>query len=364
MKHFCIVSFCNIYYLPYAKYYIDTIVENGDKCTLLFWNRDGEDGEKDEYGDCSLITYNQRHTNSGSKKSQIKGYVYSSLLFNKTLLNNTFDGIVFLQTHAAIACIVPLLKRYVGKYIVDIRDYTLENFNFYKRLERLIIENSSFSVISSPAYKEFLPKSNYVVSHNYSPFSWEENMINQRMKMNRTEKPIQISFVGTIRFLEMDKKLLNMFANDYRFQLNYFGLGSDVLEEYCNQENIRNVSFHGSFSPEKTTAFYNQTDLINNLYGNNSPYLDYALSNKLYHCIQLKLPILVCPNTYMATVINKYNLGYVLDIDDPSSPDKLFLWFSHLDFDQFSQGCKRLLDSVKQDNMIFENKVKSFVDES
>lgn len=46
MKRYCVISFCNMYVLPYAKLYIDSIIASGAKCDLIYWDRDAENGAK------------------------------------------------------------------------------------------------------------------------------------------------------------------------------------------------------------------------------------------------------------------------------------------------------------------------------
>ena len=359
MKRYCLVSFCNIYVLPYAKIYIDAIKNAGAECDLLYWDRDAVNGQNDSFL-CNKICYQRKMTPESSVGDKVFGYIQARNFFVKRLKENNYDGIVFLQTHAAIACGRMLSQKYVGRYIVDIRDYTLEKYTLYKKLEKRVIDNAFATVISSPAYSYFLPKHDYVVAHNYSPFS--ESMITEVREntVDRVGGPIQISFVGTVRFIDMDKRILRLFANDERFKINYFGSGSDVLERFCKKNSIHNVEFFGSFSPAMTVSFYKKTDIINNLYGNHNPFLDYALSNKLYHSGQLYLPILVCPDTYMEQVTKKYNMGFVFDIESENSVEELYNWFYTIDRCALKKGCNSFINKVKEDNERFNEMVKRF----
>lgn len=360
-KKNCIVSFCNIYVLPYAKTYIDAIHSHGDECTLLFWDRDAVEGRNDELFNCDISCYQKLITPQSKGSEKIKGYFGAVQYFRKVLKKKHFDGIIFLQTHAAISCTSLLLKHYKKRYIVDIRDYTLENIGLYRAIESSLIKNSYASIISSPAYADFLPPHEYVVAHNYSPFDKSEICSTIEKRNTSGKGCIRISFVGTVRFIDMDKRILRLFANDGRFHIGYYGTGSQVLEEYCKNERITNASFCGSFSPAETLSFYETTDMINNLYGNNDKFLDYALSNKLYHAAQLQIPILVCPNTYMEQIATEYNMGYVLDVTDSLSPDKLYSWFHSLDFDLLSAGADKFLKKVKADNEKYIQVIHGFI---
>jgi len=354
------VSFCNIYVTPYAKIYIDAILGSGNQVTLLFWDRDAVKGQNDNYPKCEKIVYQRKLTNTSSKKEKLLGYIEATRFFRKALKDNNFSGVILLQTHAAVACESILRKRYPKRYIIDIRDYTMENLRIYRKLEKKVIDSSFMSVISSPAYEKFLPEHKYVIAHNYTPYS--QTVVDEvRKKSKENKMPIKISFIGKVRFIDMDKKLLSLFANDERFKLCYYGTGSEVLEAFCKEKQINNVDFYGRFQPEQTASFYSKTNLINNLYGNHNPYLDFALSNKLYHAAQFHIPILVCPETYMEEISKKYAIGYVFDVNDTSGPNKLYDWFQKLDYDKMSAGADEFLEKVKKDNEEYLKQIERFV---
>ncbi len=361
MKRYCLVSFCNIYVLPYAKLYIDAILNSGAECDLIYWDREAVNGERDSFTGCRKLCFQRELSSDSSVKDKVLGYIGSTKYFVKKLKEIDYDGIIFLQMHAAVACKGILRKKYEGKYIVDIRDYTLENLSVYRKAEEKVIFKSFATVISSPAYSKFLPKHDFVVAHNYSPFSQEEVNKIRDISNKKDEKPVQISFVGTVRFIDMDMKLLKIFANDERFKLNYFGKGSEALAEFCKNEGIFNVEFYGSFSPDMTVKFYQNTDLINNLYGNHNPFLDYALSNKLYHSGQLYIPILVCPDTYMEEVSLKHNMGFVFDVNQKESKEKLYDWYRCLDRNKLKKGCDSFISTVKEENAKFEKMIEKFL---
>lgn len=361
MKKFCIVSFCNIYVLPYARTYIKAIQDSGAESTLLFWDRDNVNGSNDDYPECKKLCYQRKMTPESSFKDKLLGYIEASRYFCKVLKEEKFDGLFFLQTHAAVVCQRILSKRYKGKYIVDIRDYTLENYGIYRYLEEKIISSSFAMVISSPAYSKFLPSHEYVVAHNYTPFPEDKVKIIRYKTATREKEPIGISFVGTIRFIDMDKKILKLFANDNRFKINYFGNGSDILRNFCIENGIYNTEFYGSFSPEMTTSFYEKTDIINNLYGNKNKFLDFALSNKLYHAGQFHMPILVSPGTYMEDISTKYHIGFVFNVDNQNEPDRLFYWYSKLNREELSKGSNAFIETVKQDNKKYEEMIQNFL---
>lgn len=361
-RRICVVSYSNLYILPYAKTYIQHILDSGAECTLLYWDREETGGvkEKNSFPSCKHVVFQKyKPVGYGGRIYQLKTYFSAAKFFRKQLRKYHYDGLIFLQTHAAISCFDILHKYYVGKYIVDIRDFTLENVCLFRKIEGRALKEAYKVVISSPAYQQFLPKAEYVVAHNFTEFI-DEKVVSIKNKAGVQDKPLVISFVGTVRFYEMDRKLLEMFGNDERYKVCYYGTGSDVLASYCKENGITNVDFSGSFTPDQTLDFYNKTSMINNLYGNHNPYLDYALSNKIYHAVQLYKPILVCPETYMEEIVRKYHLGFVVDLNNGNAPDILWKENEKFDWKLFIDGCNDFIDVVKRDNTIYIELCKSF----
>ena len=351
MKKILILSYCNLYILPYAKTYIGSSIQSGNECTIVYWDRDCDGGDKDAYPGTIQIAYYRKITGKSSWKEKILGYIGATRLFRRVLKTQAYDFVVVLEATAGVACFDLLTKKYRQKYLLDIRDYSLENNKIFYYVESLVVRYSKMNVISSPAYRRFLPNSgSYVVSHNYFPSNCEEKCSDSFRDVETNNNVINISFVGTVRFYDVNKKILDAFKNDNRFSINYFGKGSEVLKEYCHNNGINNARFHGAFNSEMTMNMYRNTQLINNLYGNHSKYLDYALSNRLYHACELRIPILVCKDTYMAEVVEKYNLGYAVDINKPVVPEEIYNWYIKFNIEQFALGCEKLLHDVELDN--------------
>ncbi|EJG71821.1 capsular polysaccharide biosynthesis protein Cps4G domain protein [Streptococcus pneumoniae 2081074] len=101
-----------------------------------------------------------------------------------------------------------------------------------------------------------------------------------------------------------------------------------------------------TFQPKDTMSFYKNTDAVLNLYGNHTPLLDYALSNKLYFAALLYKPILVCEDTYMEKVSIENGFGFVLPMKDESEKDCLALYIQNLDRKQLIKNCDNFMDRI------------------
>lgn len=352
-KKICFISLGNLYLCPYISKYISLIECDYD---VIYWDRHGV-GEDIEAKQTYSFTY--RMDENASKVNKVTGY----LKFRKYALNiinsNSYDGIILLQTSVGILLHSILKKRYKKKYIVDIRDYTMENNPIFFAIEKSLIKNSIFTVISSKGYKSFLPSHDYIMVHNDTYI--DESIVNKFKNKDCKKDKLIISYIGLIRFHEQNKKVIMKFKNDGRFVLRFIGKDALSLKEFCEKNNVNNVELIDMFPPEKTLDYYYETDIINNLYGNSTPLLDYALSNKLYYAAKLKIPILVCPNTYMESVSMKYGFGLVFDLNDTLALDRLYKNYIDINWELFNKNCDSFTRKVNEDNKLFENTIKSFI---
>lgn len=358
MKKVCLISYIAPYAIPYIKTYLDIFKANNIKIDVVYWDRDGII----EYNDSENIRYYSYvglTSMNDSKIIRYAHYIPATRFIYRFLKKKNYNGIVFLQTHAAIACLPIIIKKYLNKYIVDIRDYTLENFSFYRAIEKRVISNAYATVISSPGYRAFLPENNYVVAHNYTKVP--EDVLENFIKGRRLNRPINISFIGYVRFYEMSRKLLLLFKNDPRFHLSFIGTGARVLKKFCQKNRITNVTLIDTFDPQETIDYYKECDVINNLYGNNNNFLDYALSNKIYYAAQFNIPILVSKNTYSSEVAKKYGFGIEIDPDDPKEADRLYKKLMELNRDDIKKGADEFLKIVERDNQVFKNLINNFI---
>lgn len=353
----CLVLACNLYAAPFYYRYEKLLTELQIDFDMIIWNRDLI--EEKSIG--NIISFNLKDVaNSGEKKKIIKYFRFSSFV-KKRLKLYKYERVVFLSTASGVVAILSLfLKRYYKKrYWIDIRDYTYEMFKPYKKAFSIAINNSYASSISSIGFTKFLPKYNYIVTHNID-FDSIKKCLEAKNKKN-PELPIRISFIGNVRYFDLNKKMLQIFKNDNRFILQYYGKKSEILKEYCREYEIDNVEFYGRFDVEMTADFYSKTHIINNVYGNDRLEVTTALSNKLYFAASLHLPILVSSNTYMEEVTKQFKFGYTMDLNDPTINDKLFEWYTGITDEMFMYD--EFMDQVIKEYNEFEEKLKKFLKE-
>lgn len=355
MSKICFITMGNLYLCPYINAYIKNIEIDYD---IIYWDRDNIEEST-----------NARHVykfSSPAKVNRVKnlfkkvwGYVRFYKYVDKILNSNNYEYIILLQTLAGMVASKTLLKKYKNKYVLDIRDYTFENNKLFYHREKNLITNSYATVISSKGFKSFLPDYNYIVTHNNRELS-NKDLVNGIKNRNKKRDKLNIAFIGYISYQDQHKKLLTKLKNNPKFQLSFIGKESYALKGFSESNNIRNVKLIDKFPPEEILYHYSDVDLINNLYGNNTPVLDYALSNKLYFAAELHIPILVCPGTYMAKLSKEYDFGIEIDINNDNIAEKLYDSYQSIEWNILADGCDKFLEMVDKDNISFNDKIKEF----
>ncbi|MFA7637274.1 MAG: capsular biosynthesis protein, partial [Monoglobales bacterium] len=296
---------------------------------------------------------------TSSAYRKVLGYFKFFKLAWKTISREKYSKIILLTSVPAVCLSNILRRKYDGKFIVDIRDYYMENNWLYYALEKKAIEHSALSVISSKGFEQFLPQHDYVIAHN---INWLPAEVIQSFRSQKEKKDcIYLSYIGSMRFPQRDREVIDFFANDSRFHINLFGSGYEIHSAYCAENNINNVTIIDWFPSDKTIDLYRETDIVLNLYGSGTPTLDYALSNKLYYAAQLGKPILVCHETYMERVSVKYNFGFALNPEDEDVKSKLYEYYNTINWKQFYENCDEFLKVVHQEDSQFERYVREFL---
>lgn len=355
MNKVAIVLSQNIRWSPYYRRYEKLLNQLNIPFDLIMWNRE----HLKEEIDGSLIEFDlSDKTNDGSIFKVFKFFSFLRFV-KKQLSKGKYEKILFLGTYAFIPALLSkfLAKKFKGKYWIDLRDLTYENIGFFFREEKRAIENSFKTVISSKGFLKYLPDYEYGFIHNIDPTM--DEAYGKYQHSESKNKTIRVSYIGNLSYWESCKKMIDRLANDIRFEMRFVGPGYERIKDYCDSNDIQNVSFHGRFNREDTVLFYNDTDIIFNVYGNNTPNVCAALSNKLYYSLKFEIPILVSSNTYMEEFCKKYNVGITFK-NVPSFPDDLYRSF-YLTKDE---GCRfnEAWDSVLSEDKNAERMLIEFLE--
>lgn len=356
MSRICILSAVNIKHMSMISLYTEQLLQSNIDFDIIYMDKYGEDEyipAKNKYVFKNII--NPKYPRWYKVLLYWKFKKYAVQILEK----NAYDFIIVWNDVAIFIFAEYLSRKWKGKYCLNIRDYCHQKIKWIYNRFRTVIQNSAFTTISSPGYKTFLPEYKYIQVHSLNIAILKQ--IIPRVSFRESGKPIRIGFIGYVRFFDINKQLLNIFKNDPRFELHFYGTHAHVLQQYASENAISNTAFHDSFPIADTPKYLQKIDIINNVYGNNSMSLDYALSIKLYHGVYSRIPILVCPNTYMEQISNEYQIGFTVNEYTAEMKEALYNWYTDLDFEKFNHSCYQFITKVMNDNQDFENAYKKYI---
>ncbi|WP_214784531.1 hypothetical protein [Exiguobacterium sp. s183] len=349
----CIVSAVNIKHMSMVTFYTDYFKNNNISYDLIYFDKYGVE---ESIGEQNKYVYRCEFSKNTKKIQKIKEYYKYKKFASKILLNNDYDFIV-LWNDLAIHLLGSFLSdNFPNRYCVNIRDYFGQDIPLISKNVKKAVRNSSFNTVSSKGYEEFLPPEKYYMMH--SIIGQVSTDIESTVK-EKSSFPLKLSFVGNIRFFEQNKRILDIFKNNKKFQLQYFGTNANVLKEYCEINSIYNAEFHDSFDLSETSFYVKKGDLVNNIYGKKDKILNHSISIKLYHSVLAKQPIIAMNDTYIGNLVQKYSLGFVIDHLNHDLPALIEKWYSNLNYEEYLKSCKKFIEEARMENQVINELLDS-----
>lgn len=349
---YLIITYDDYFNIPYIQYYENALQNQGQAYDIVLWNRSGQDVD---IPNAYVFSAKDRH----SKLGKIIPFLRWRNFVLHLLKKNHYDRLIVLTTMPAVLLADQLLGSYRKKFWLDIRDFTYENFPFYKKIVGDLVHAAANVSISSPAFRTFLPDSkNIVLTHNIS----NQHAAVEHCTLDVGQRPLVIGYVGGIQFTKQNKQLLRQFANNSNYNLKYIGkehLGCN-LPEFCNKNKINNVDFCSIFSNEQKPKIYQDIHIINSIYGCENNVVKLLIPNRLYDCVLFKKPILVSRETHLADVISEFKLGLAVDVEREDVVSALDSYLRKFNVIEFENGCKRFLHTVEKDLKVWQKTLCQF----
>ena len=332
-------------YMPYLDNYLKIFNEKGCDFDILIWDR----FYVEDFNEKFIF----RRGEPKHKRGFLDYYFYARFI-KKHIAENTYDKIICFGLQIAFFIKGILCGKYNNKFILDIRDYSSikKIYNFKK-----IISCSSFTVISSQGYMDWLPKSNkYIVNHNFNFYDLSETYSVNKMGFNK----LSISSIGALRDLEVNIDLIFSLKNSRLINLNFHGRG-DVNDILINKTSeFENVNITGFYDKSEEFNLYINSHLINVLRYPDSLNNKTALPNRLYLAPYYGKPLFSFRGTYMSEIIQDYKLGLVVDSFEDIE-NKVFSYIEALNLEEFDFYRKTFLNKVINENFVFEKSVCDFI---
>lgn len=353
-----IIFIGDLYVCPYLHRYVDACEEQNVKYEVLFWNRCGE---------AMHVPKNYFYFDFTSAEEQ--PFIAKLLDFMKyrkwlkgKILDRRYDKLIVLSTLSGML-IADLLKKYAKRYVFDIRDYSYEYFKLFYLIEKKVIHNSNYTAISSPGFKVFLPKFDYLTIHNMQS---NETTIRSDFKKKAYGESLNVVWNGTMRYFEHQRRIIDRLSNDSRFTMYYHGDGAELESylTYAEKNSVKNIFFTGRYSNAKKKDLLVNADILNNSYWiDNEKEVMYALSNRYYDGLIYKIPQLVEVGTYKTALCESNHIGIGLDPRNDGFADELYDWYFTLNSSSFIKTCDTLLLDAVEDDRIVASRLVSFLNE-
>lgn len=349
-----IINPSNIERAPYIQYYVDVLEKQKIEYRVIFWNRDSLDtcGELDS---SKCISVNLP---IGLHASRIKKY-FAYLCFVRKVKQIINDGnyqkIVIFTIQLGIYLRNYLEKNFKNNYIFDIRDYNC--LASCQRSMRRLVEGSYITVISSYGFKNWLPKSEYVLSHNVRKKLFDYSYTPIELK----EKNPVILTIGQIRDLDINRSVLQQIADSQKLRCLICGYGEcyDILESEFSDDGNDRFNFYGKYSKKDEAELVIQSSFVNAITPINTLSKDLT-TNRFYLSLLYKRPIIVMNGTFQAHLVKEYNIGVIINNVNELSL-KLDEYIESYDMKSFSEGCDKARKDILYDIDIFEKYFLDFI---
>lgn len=340
-----IIGFAKLKIMPYLHFYINGIDTIFHDVHLLYWNRDLKEEDTSKYQNLTFHEFKRFQEDEVGKYRKLRSFYHFREFCLDVINSNDFDFIIILHTLPGILLLDKLLFNFSGKYILDYRDSTFENFYPFRKLVGVLIKYSKCSFTSSDAFRCYFPNkynNKIFTSHNILV----DSLNHRNYDMIKSNK-IRVAFWGQIRHEQVNKLLIDRLGNDTRFELHYYGREQNIalsLKAYSKEHNYFNVSFHGEYIPEERYEFVRKTDILHNIYLDTNMLL--AMGNKYYDGLIFRIPQVCMPGSYMGELCEKYGIGISLDPHDDSFADNLYFYYKSYVRKDFYDSCDKELERV------------------
>ncbi|UDM73876.1 glycosyltransferase family protein [Vagococcus fluvialis] len=327
----------NISHMPYIQNYIEILKDSKTEYTIINWDRLQIEPAND-------WTYKDESKSIGKTFLQ---YFRFSLFIKKKIKNENYDTIVIFGLQLLFFLQFILNKKKV-KYILDIRDKN-KILNFINL--KSVLKKFEMIVISSEAYKEWLPNFHYFINHNTSIGIAPLKKIENKKHCNENDKII-ITSLGSLRDFEANYDFIQQLGDNELYEINYYGDGDiwDKLSSLTKQ--YSNVFLYGRYQKKDEIEIGINSTFINVLRYPDSENNRTALPNRLYLAVELRRPLISLEGTYLSDVVEEYELGLVIK-NISLLDEEITEYLKNFDFDKYEKNCKKYINKIEQENKEF-----------
>ncbi len=227
---------------------------------------------------------------------------------------------IIIASHWDTLIIVPKLNRKRQKLIYENLDIPTGDFRaVFCFLEKKALKHTDLIIHASRFFKDLYPQPVQQIVLENKPFFTIENN-----SLYSVHKPLQIAYIGNIRYKDILFNLIDALKGNEKLKLTLHG-GGPAYEEVKNySKDISNVEMTGPYDYNNIAKVYTDVDVIWAVYPNKDFNVKYAISNKFFESIYLKIPCIYAQNTKLGDYVTQHNIGMVVDPYDIHDIQQLF----------------------------------------
>lgn len=335
-------------FMPYVYNYKNILEDKNADFIIISWDR-------------LKVEQDNKYTYKDTKKKHRKNYfdyVRYCNFVKKVLADAQYDKLVICGIPLAYFLKRCLIYNYKQRYILDIRDY-------HKLIKfapmGALINNSSFTVLSSPNFRRWLPDSDkYIINHN-TRINGLDKLKNSRSFPNKSK--VRIAYIGAIRDYQININFIDSIKNNGWIDLYFHGEGdiNEDIQKYLKHNGIKNVYLTGLYSREDEANLYLNSDMVNLLIPSHSVNDKTLLTNRLYNALIFGKPILTFHDTYTAQIVEDYGLGLIID-SFTGVEGKIAGYIKGFNKKRYDVGRSSFLKGVIEENKYFQDKLEGFIE--
>lgn len=343
----------NLWFCPYVGIYTKILEGNHVPYEIVSWCRDG----KVEKG--CIQYFNSREYKSSLFK--LFAYYRFAMFVKKQIKKRRYKKLIVFTPQLAIFLSRYLKKHFENKYIFDYRDLSIEQNRVFNKAFLCVLNHSFRNVISSPGFKQYLPKGyDYILSHNFD-IDVVHNALEEKSHLLNRNDVIDVLAIGGIRDYESNVQVIDALSNKDGFRVRFVGRGPSAkkLEDHAIEIGASNVFFDGYYEKQNEPNIIDSCTFLNIFYPR-KPSHDTALSNRFYNSLIYKKPMITTANTTQGLYASHYQVG--LAIINCSQLDTVLKSFiNELDFKSYCNNCNKLLSTFENDYNKFYNELTTFL---
>ena len=352
-EQIAVIAPANLKYVPYIQNYLNILKTTGVRVHVLSWDKqDLSEPEAD-------LAWH--HTVLDSQRlKMLLGHSRFAGKCRSYIRRHKITKLIILTAAPAFFLGVGFLKKYSGRYLLDIRDDSPLVRRFPKTFAR-ICSMAAQVVSSSPKFNEWIPVET-LLCHNVD-VSQVKTRLND-MPKQQCGNPISLVFAGMLNEGKINLEMLRHMGSDPRFLFAFFGSecpGKDAIRQFAREQNMENILFRGTYNKDEIYDIYREhADLVNIIRAKNTVNRN-ALPNKLYDAVLAGVPVVVFGhNEAVAAYVRQYSLGLVLEENMVTLADTIAEHMAAFNYHDYYHGRLAFLNQVLADMQQFQMMLESF----